>query len=109
RAFEAVAKALKVSDPAKLADLVKLAGYTPEADEPDEPKITAAFQEALKGRAWLVDAEETKPAPGGATTAPGGAGATTTPTPAVAGPGSDRGQTVSSPASQASTRPAGRL
>src|SRR4051812_34825277 len=39
RAFEQVAKALKVSDPVKFADLLKVAGFTPEGDEPDEARI----------------------------------------------------------------------
>src|SRR5262249_12463386 len=55
-AYERVARGLKVGDPSKFADLVKLAGYQPEGDEPDEARITAAFQEALNGRPWLVDA-----------------------------------------------------
>lgn len=99
RAFEKVAKGLKVNDPARLADLVKLAGYQPEGDEPDEAKIALTFQEALKGRAYLIDPAPT-PAPGGAPPAPGGAsGATTTGPGGKPGPGSDRGQSVSSPSS----------
>src|SRR3954469_23090569 len=39
RAFERVARVLKVSDPVKLADLQKVVGYTPEGDEPDEARI----------------------------------------------------------------------
>jgi hypothetical protein len=110
RAYEKVAKGLKVTDPAKFADLLKLAGHTPEGNEPDEVKIAETFQDALKGRPWLVDAESPKPAPGGATNAPGGAiGATTETKPAVPGPGSDRGQSVSSTTSQPASRVSGRL
>lgn len=107
KAYEAVAKGLKVSDPARLADLAKLAAYQPDADEPDPAKIEATFREALKGRPWLVD----QPAADAATTAPGGApGATTTQAPAVPGPGSDRGQSPSdSTTSAPPSKPAGRL
>jgi hypothetical protein len=58
-AFSAVAKGLKVSDPARLADLIALAKYTPEGDEPDHDKITEAFGAALKGRPYLLDPAET--------------------------------------------------
>lgn len=106
RAFEKVAAALKVNDQAKRADLFKLAGYAPEGDEPDEAKITATFQEALKGRSWLVD----QPAPGGATTAPGGAnGAGSNGAGGKPGPGNDRGQSLNEAPSQARERAPGRL
>jgi hypothetical protein len=105
RAFEKVAHLLKVTDPVKFADLQKVAVYTPEGDEPDESKITATFQEALKGRPWLVDAE-----PGGSTIVPGGANAAQPEIqPGGPGPGSDRGQSVSSTASLPAQKPAGRL
>jgi hypothetical protein len=104
RAFAKIASALKVTDPVKFADLQKVAGYAPEGDEPDEAKITASFQEALKGRPWLLDA-----APGGATNAAGAAGATGAQSGGKPGPGADRGQSISSPPSQAQGRPAGRL
>jgi hypothetical protein len=103
RAFAKVAGTLKVSDPTKQADLVKLAGYAPEGDEPDEARITASFQEALKGRAWLVDAP---PAPGGATNAPGGAGATQAQSGGKPGPGADRGQSTQS---ESRSQPEGRV
>jgi FtsZ-binding cell division protein ZapB len=105
-AFGKVAGALKVSDPARQADLWALSGYKPESDAPDESRITATIQGALKGRSWLVDVPE----PDGSTTAPGGAnGASATPRPAVPGPGADRGQSVSSPTSQPATRVPGRI
>jgi hypothetical protein len=105
RAFEKVARALKITDPVKFADLRKIAGVSPEGDEPDESKITATFQEVLEGRPWLVDAE-----PGGSTIVPGGAnGAKPETTPGGPGPGSDRGQSVSSTASQPANRLSGRL
>jgi uncharacterized protein (UPF0335 family) len=110
RAYEKVAKDLKVSDPAKFADLLKLAGHTADDDEPDEAAITSTFKETLKGRPWLVDAEPTQAAPGGATIAPGGAnGASEETKPGVPGPGADRGQSVNSTTSLPATRPAGRL
>jgi hypothetical protein len=109
RAFERVARTLKVSDPVKYADLLTVARYAPEGDEPDESRIAATFGEALKGRPWLVDAEPKQPEPGGSTTAPGGAGATDAARPAVPGPGADRGQSVSSPQGQPANRIAGRL
>jgi FtsZ-binding cell division protein ZapB len=113
-AFAKVAKGLRVNDPTKLTDLVKLANYAPEGDEPDEVKISAAFQEALKGRPWLVDAETTaatatttKSAAGAATTASGGAtGATTTQTGGKPGPGAERGQSLSS---EGKSQPEGRI
>jgi hypothetical protein len=105
-AYAKVAKGLKVNDPAKFADLVKLAAYQPEGDEPDEVKIATAFQEALKGRAWLVDA----PAAGAATTAAGAAGAAQGQSGGKPGPGSERGQSVSSESnSTAPERIPGRL
>jgi len=104
--FAKVAKGLKVNDPTKLADLVKLAAYQPEGDEPDETKIAAAFQEALKGRTWLVDA----PAAGAATTAAGAAGATQAQPSGKPGPGAERGQSVTSESSSsARERVPGRL
>jgi hypothetical protein len=106
RAFEKVAKAFNVTDPVKFADLIKLAGYTPDGDEPDEARITKTFEEALKERPYLVDA----PAPGGATPAPGGATVATIPAePGRPGPGNDRGQSLNSGSSQPAARPAGRL
>jgi chromosome segregation ATPase len=57
-AFAKIAKALKVNNASKFADLVKLAAYQPEGDEPDEAKIAAAFGEALKSRPWLMDAAD---------------------------------------------------
>jgi hypothetical protein len=94
-AFAKVAKGLKVNDPAKFTDLVKLAAYQPEGDEPDEAKIATAFQEALKGRPWLVDGDPAKPAAGAAPAAAGAAGATTTQAGGKPGPGAERGQSVS--------------
>jgi hypothetical protein len=106
-AYGRVATGLKVNDPTRFADLVKLANYQPEGDEPDETKIAAAFTEALKGRPWLVDAppvEPAKPAPGGAQ------GANGTQSGGKPGPGAERGQSVSSDrSSQARERIHGRL
>lgn len=89
QSYAKVAKALRVSHPGKLADLIMVVGYQPETDEPDEAKIAAAFQEALKARPYLQDAAPTP---------------TTSPTPAgtngyghtsyTAGPGFDRGVSV---------------
>jgi hypothetical protein len=98
-AFATVAKTLKVNDPAKLMDLVKLAAYQPEGDEPDETKIATAFQAALKDRPWLVDVE-TKAATGVAKHAAGVANGT----PSAQhggkpGPGNDRGQSTTSESS----------
>jgi hypothetical protein len=109
RAFATAAHALKVTDPTKFADLIKLAGYQPEGDEPDMAKITASFQEALKGRAWLVDVAKDETAAGAAKTAAGAAGATAGQSGAKPGPGADRGQSVSSEQSQPTNRVAGRL
>ncbi len=95
RTFATVAHKLNVRDQTKFADLVKLAGYQPEGDEPDEAKITTAFQEALKGRPWLAE----QAAAEAAKTASGEASGTTT---AKAGAGSDRGQSLN----EASSRPA---
>jgi predicted RNase H-like nuclease (RuvC/YqgF family) len=106
RSFEKVARTLSVNDPAKFADLVKLAGYQPEGEEPDEAKIAASFQEALKGRAWLVD----QPAADAAKIAPGGAnGEATVQFGARPGPGADRGQSLSSGQGQTTERISGRL
>jgi hypothetical protein len=111
-AYRNVLKTLKVSDPAKQADLLKLAEYKPEADEPDETKIIEVFGSALKGRPWLVDAEPaatTTAAPTTTTTAAPASranGATTTPAVATGkpGPGSDRGQSLSQSTTQVSQR-----
>ena len=110
-AFEQAARSLKVSDPARVADLWALAGYKPESDEADPKRLAATIGAALKGRPWLVDAEPTPtPAASAATPAPGGAGATTPTTPAVPGPGSDRGQSVpATPAQAPGGKPPGAL
>jgi hypothetical protein len=107
RAYENVARRLRINDPTKLADLLKLSGHTPAADEPDEAQITQTFQEVLKGRPWLVDAEA-----GASTRAPGGATATraaTTEPSGKPGPGADRGQSLASTTSPARTKTPGRL
>jgi hypothetical protein len=91
-AYARVAKALRVNDATRFADLVKLAAYQPEGEEPDETKIATAFTEALKGRPWLVDAT---PA-GAGTTAAGAAGTATASHGGKPGPGADRGQSTSS-------------
>src|SRR5262249_36053227 len=116
KAFANVAKSLRVTDSVKFADLVKLAAYQPEGDEPDETKITAAFQEALKGRSWLVDmpdAGASKTAAGAAPNAAGAAGATHAHNQTqggTPGPGAERGQSVTSEcSSQARERIPGRL
>ncbi len=118
RAYETVARGLKVSDPARIADLITLASYSPEGDEPDFERIADCFQATLKARSWLLDpvdeprsSETGTNAAGAATNAPGGAIVTPTATAAVtAAPGSDRGLTLSSSKeSQVPKRPAGRF
>ena len=107
--FAKVAKGLKVNDPAKFSDLVKLAAYQPEGDEPDEVKIATAFQEALKGRPWLADPDTSTTAAGAAKTASGGAtGATQAQPGGKPGVGAERGQSVTSESSSASTHPDSR-
>jgi hypothetical protein len=106
QAFARVAKGLRVTDPMKYADLVKLAAYKPEGNEPDETKIAMAFQEALKGRTWLVDAVPADPAK----PAPGGVGATQAQPSGKPGPGAERGVSVpTESSSQARDRVPGRL
>jgi hypothetical protein len=106
-AFADVARKLKVNDPVKQQDLIRIANYQPEGDEPDESKITAAYAEALKGRAWLVDAPLP---PAAAPIAPGGATVTAqAQSGAKPGPGADRGESVSATSSSAATRVVGRL
>jgi len=109
--YAKIAQGLNVKDEAKFADLVKLAAYQPETDDPDEAKITTAFSEALKGRPWLADSNSTAAAAGAATHASGGANGATTQTAAgKAGVGADRGQSVSTTSSSRNPdRPAGRL
>lgn len=104
-AFAQIAKTLKVSDPARQADLWSLAGYKAEGDAPDATKIAETIKGALKGRSWLVDASAAEAAP----TAPGGAPVTAAPPSGRPGPGSDRGQSLSQQSSQARERPVGRL
>jgi len=95
-AFAKVAKGLKVNDPAKFTDLVKLAAYLPEDDDPDEAKIAASFQEALKGRPWLVDSDRMQAA-GAAKSASGEAfGANAAQLGGKPGVGAERGQSVTS-------------
>jgi len=109
--FAKIAQGMNVKDEAKFADLVKLAAYQPESEEPDEAKITTAFLEALKGRPWLMETATAQYAAGAATTASGGAnGATTQSTGEIPGPGADRGQSLNTNSnSPPSSRPAGRL
>jgi predicted nuclease with TOPRIM domain len=90
-AFAKVAQELKVSDPAKVADLYALSGYKADADEPDEAKLVETIQTALKGRPHFLDT-----APGGAQTAAGAAGATQGQAGGKPGPGAERGQSVTS-------------
>jgi hypothetical protein len=110
RCYEAVARQLKVSDPTKLADLLKLSGHAPEADEPDEAQISETFRAALQGRPWLVDDEA-----GASTQAPGGANANADAAGIPAepggrpGPGADRGQSLSSTTGPARSKVPGRL
>lgn len=85
KVFSKVAQAFKVNDPAKLADLIKLASYQPETGEPDEVKIAAAFQETIKSRPWLQDTPAPPPV------APMGTNGHHFPP----GPGSDRGVSIS--------------
>jgi hypothetical protein len=100
-AFEKVAKGLKVSDPNRIADLYALSGYKPEGDTADEAQLAQVIGAALKGRPHFLD-----PAPGGATTAAGAAGASAAREGQKPGPGAERGQSVSSTSS--STAP-GRI
>jgi chromosome segregation ATPase len=90
-AFAKAAQGLKVSDPTKVADLYALSGYKAEADEPDEAKLVETIGAALKGRPHFLDT-----APGGAQTAAGAAGAKQEQSAGKAGPGSERGQSVTS-------------
>lgn len=105
--FAKVAAKHKVSDPAKVNDLWSLSGYKPEADQADEAKLTEVIGGALKGRPWFLD----NTAAGAATTASGGAhGTTAAQSAGTAGPGADRGQSVTSTSSsKPADRPAGRL
>lgn len=101
-AYAKVAKALRVSHPGKLADLIMIAGYQPETDEPDEAKITAAFVETLKARPYLQDAPAPTPAaPAGSN----GYGHTSY----TAGPGSDRGVSITEGGAKPTNRISGRL
>jgi hypothetical protein len=102
-AFATIAKGLKVTDPTKVADLFALSGYKPEADEPDEAKLTEVIGAALKGRPHFLD----QPAAGAATAASGGAnGAKQEQLAGKAGPGSERGQSVTS---ESKSTPPGRI
>jgi hypothetical protein len=110
RAYESVARGLKVTDPMKFADLVKLASHQSDGDEPDTAKVTASFQEALKARPWLVDAEECRPTQAYMNTVSTGAiGNLNDTTAADPGPGADRGQSLSSSSCQPERRAIGRL
>jgi hypothetical protein len=90
-AFAKVAKAQKVTDPNRIADLYALSGYKPDGDQADEAKLTEVITAALKGRPHFLD-----PPPAGAgTTAPGGAqGANGAQPSGKPGPGAERGQST---------------
>jgi hypothetical protein len=110
RSFEKVARELKVGDPTKLADLIKLAAHPVEEDEPDEEEITAAFRAVLKGRPWLLDPEPAQPAAGAAPHAPGGTdGAATPHRVGRPGIGADRGDSLSTASRPAKERIPGRF
>jgi FtsZ-binding cell division protein ZapB len=88
--FRELAKAKGVTQEKALDDLWQLSGYKPDADEIDEPKLTAAITSALAGRDWLKaaapDGANGQP-PGGGTQSPqGGANGNRQP-----GPGANRG------------------
>lgn len=128
RAYEKVARTLDVTNPAKYADLLKLAGHAPESDDPDEAAIARTFRSALEGRPWLVEADPASASatttaaqsaePGGSKLAPGGAHGAARHAPATAhagsngrpGPGADRGQSlVSLQSDPPPARKAGRI
>jgi predicted nucleic acid-binding Zn-ribbon protein len=105
-AFTKVAQDLKVSDPNRIADLYALSGYKPETDQAENSKLAEVIQAALKGRPHFLDG----PPSGGGTPAAGAAGATTAGQGGKPGPGSERGQSVSSTSSStARDRIPGRL
>jgi hypothetical protein len=56
RAYRKVAKAAGVKASA-MADLYKLAGITPDADEPDAQAIKKAVRSALKSRDFMLEAK----------------------------------------------------
>jgi hypothetical protein len=100
-AFATIAKGLKVTDDGKIKDLFALSGYKPEGDEPDQSKLAETIAETLKGRPHFLDT-----AAGAAPAAPGGAGATTGQLGGKPGPGSERGQSVST---ESKSLPPGRI
>lgn len=61
-AFEKVAKAHGITDPARVADLYTLTGYRPDSDSVDEVKLGEVIGAAVKVRPWLADV----PSPAGA-------------------------------------------
>jgi hypothetical protein len=105
QAFARVASKLGVTTPGKLADLYRLAEYKTDGYEPDEGKIEEAFKGVLKDRPWMLDVtkDQAARAAKSAAGADGVAWATQDLRPnQKAGPGADRGQSVS----EASSRPA---
>jgi FtsZ-binding cell division protein ZapB len=108
RAFEKIAKGLKVTDPGRLADLISLARYAPEADDPDEEKITTTFAEALKGRSWLVDPEPAVAPPAAPHATNGTPKSAEAAKPNPPAPGSDRGMSVESEAPTGKARKDGK-
>ena len=104
--FTEVARAAKVTDPARIADLYALSGYKPEGDEADRAKLGEVIAGALKGRPHFLDAPAVDPPK----TAAGAAGATQTQPGGKPGPGAERGQSTSSESSSpARERIPGRL
>jgi hypothetical protein len=85
--FAEVARAHKVSDPGRVADLYALSGYKPEGDEADKAKLEELIGGALKTRPHFLDPPPAEPAKHGAPAPANGA----PPAPPRAGPGAERG------------------
>jgi hypothetical protein len=96
-AFAEAARAAKVSDPARIADLYTLSGYKPEGEEADKAKLAEVIGAALTSRPHFLDA----PPSGDGKTAAGAAGATQASSGGKPGPGAERGTSTSSDSSSA--------
>jgi hypothetical protein len=119
--FDALAGAAGVKDPSRVEALYQLSGYKPDKDDVDKPALTTLITTALARYGWLKSeapagaATTTTTGATGTTTTAAGAASTTTGTAAGAAtasagaPGSDRGQSVSSPSSTSPGRIPGRL
>jgi seryl-tRNA synthetase len=116
-AYRKVADSFKVDTEnlTKYNDFLKTVNYTPETDDPDEERISAVFQDALKDRPWYVkadpaptttyDASATRQGNGNGHTNGTAAVAAKPPTqPAKPGPGADRGSSLAT--TQVGTAPA---